>query len=117
MRSRYNSERRAWKGRSYKKGGEQVAALKEASAQASHRRFAEDVTAREADLKARVVEYLVRVGEISEEEAQVVLRLYLDLRVVKLDLVAGQWTFVHGGFGDKETILEALKQGVSEGTT
>lgn len=29
MRKRYNSERRAWRGRSYRKGGERVSALRD----------------------------------------------------------------------------------------
>lgn len=58
--------------------------------------------------KERMIEAISLAGEITKEDAEIVVDGYLKNGCAKINKHTGDWTFAHGNFGKKDNIQFAL---------
>ena len=67
-----------------------------------------NVASRMVAAENNFVEVLMNFGEISKSDAEKVLAVYRNLKLVKMDAVIGVMSVKHGAYLDKATIANAL---------
>ena len=67
-----------------------------------------DTAQRIVNAENEFVKCLMMFGGITSDQAEHVLRLYIALKMVKLDAVGGRYTVKHGGYFDKDVIGRAV---------
>lgn len=68
-----------------------------------------DIAQRMVNAENSFIESLMVAGEITKEQAEKVLQIYRNAKVVKMDAVVGQMTVKHGAFLDRDVILRAAE--------
>jgi hypothetical protein len=61
-------------------------------------------------MKANFCEVVIGIINCTQREAEAIYELYKEYKILKTDVVIGQYTLSHGAFLDKETLLNALSK-------
>lgn len=65
---------------------------------------------RRINAEKRFVSYAMETAKVSEEDARKILVLYKKHKLIKIDVVVGQFSFAHGDFANAWCLTNSLKK-------
>ncbi len=66
------------------------------------------IATRIASAEDKFIEYAMNTAGLTHDQAVHALKVYRNVKAIKIDAIGGQFTFTHGAFGDARTLQNTI---------